>query len=90
MAGSPIHIHVHYAKHKEYIAEEIINNNRYYPSSYDRPHDFSVIANYHLNKRLRFSANFSYATGRPITLPENYYFNVIIRNKPGNDTDYFF
>jgi hypothetical protein len=58
-------------------AEEIVNNNSYYPSSYDKPHDFSVIANYHLNKRLRFSANFSYATGRPISLPENYYFNVV-------------
>jgi len=58
-------------------AEEIVNDNRYYPSSYDKPHDLSVIANYHLNKRLRFSANFSYATGRPIALPENYYFNMV-------------
>jgi hypothetical protein len=56
------------------FAEETINKNNYYPSSYDRPHDFSIVANYHFNKRLRFSANFSYASGRPITLPEYFYF----------------
>jgi hypothetical protein len=53
--------------------EETINNNTYYPSAYDRPHDFSIAASYHLNKRLRFTANFSYSTGRPITLPEYKY-----------------
>jgi len=56
-------------------AREIVNGNRYYPSSYDRPHDFGVVGNFNLNKRIRFSANFSYSTGRPITLPEYYYFN---------------
>jgi len=53
--------------------EESINNNTYYPSSYDRPHDFSILANYHLNKRLAFSANFVFSSGRPITLPEYKY-----------------
>jgi hypothetical protein len=56
------------------FSSEILNNNRYYPSSYDRPHDFSVIANFHLNKRIIFTGNFSYSTGRPITLPENFYY----------------
>jgi hypothetical protein len=65
------------------FAAETINSNRYYPSSYDRPHDFSIAANYHLNKRLRFSANFSYASGRPITLPEYKYF-------AGNEVVVFF
>lgn len=54
---------------------EIINNNQYYPSSYDRPHDFNFIGNFNLNRRVKFSANFSYASGRPITLPEYYFFN---------------
>ncbi|MBN2482487.1 MAG: TonB-dependent receptor [Bacteroidales bacterium] len=53
--------------------EEIINNGRYFPSSYDKPHDFTVVANYHVNKRLSFSANFTYSTGRPVTLPEYKY-----------------
>ena len=56
------------------FSSDIINNNEFYPSSYDRPHDFSIIANFHLNRRIVFSGNFSYSTGRPITLPENFYF----------------
>ncbi|HEX2396389.1 MAG TPA: carboxypeptidase-like regulatory domain-containing protein [Bacteroidales bacterium] len=56
-------------------SNEIVNHNRYYPSSYDRPHDFGVVCNFNQNKRVRFSANFTYSTGRPITLPEYYFFN---------------
>jgi hypothetical protein len=55
---------------------DIVNENKYYASSYDRPHDFSVVANFHLNRRIRFSANFSYSTGRPVTLPEYYFLNT--------------
>ena len=55
-------------------AEDMINNNRYFPSSYDIPHDFSTVFNYHINKRAQLSANFSYMTGRPITLPEYKYY----------------
>jgi hypothetical protein len=54
--------------------ENAINHNKYFPSSYDRPHDFTIVANYHLNRRVKLSANFSYSTGRPITLPEYKYF----------------
>jgi hypothetical protein len=64
-------------------AGETINNNQYYPSSYDRPHDFTAVLNYHVNKRLQLSANFSYATGRPITLPEYKYYT-------GSDVVVFF
>lgn len=54
---------------------DMINGNRTYPSSYDRPHDFTVVANYQFNKRLHLSANFTYASGRPVTLPEYKYFS---------------
>lgn len=54
-------------------SNEIINRNRLFPSSYDRPHDFGMIGNFNLNRKIRFSVNFSYSTGRPITLPEFYY-----------------
>jgi hypothetical protein len=53
--------------------EESINNNEFYPSSFDKPHDLSVVASYHFNRRVRISGNFSYATGRPVTLPEYEY-----------------
>ncbi|MBN1789628.1 MAG: TonB-dependent receptor [Bacteroidales bacterium] len=55
-------------------AGEMINGNNWFPSSYDRPHDVTVVSNLHLNKRLQLSANFTYASGRPITLPEYKYF----------------
>ena len=46
-----------------------INNNEYYPSNYDKPHDVSVVLNYNINKRWNASANFAYMTGRPMTIP---------------------
>jgi len=52
---------------------KIISNNNYFPSSYDKPHDFTIVANWHANRRLQFSANFTYSTGIPITLPEYKY-----------------
>jgi hypothetical protein len=57
----------------DFNQSKIISNNRYFPSSYDKPHDFTIVANWHVNKRLRLSANFTYSTGRPITLPEYKY-----------------
>ncbi len=56
--------------------EETVNNGDYFPSNYDKPHDFSLVANYKLTKRFSFSTNFIYQTGRPITFPVgNYVFN---------------
>ncbi len=55
-------------------ATELINDNKYFPSSYDIPHDLTVVLNYHINKRVQFSGNFSFASGRPITLPEYKFF----------------
>lgn len=52
---------------------KIISNNKYFPSSYDKPHDFTIVANWHVNRRLQLSANFTYSTGQPITLPEYKY-----------------
>lgn len=51
-------------------AYEKINNNQYFPSTFDKPHNFNVVGNYHISKRWRFSWAFTYNTERPITLPE--------------------
>jgi len=48
---------------------EMINGGRYYPSNFDKPHDFTLIGNYRVNRRFSTSLNFTYSTGRPITLP---------------------
>lgn len=48
---------------------EVINQGKYYPSNYDKPHAFNFIGNYKFNRRFSVSANTTYSTGRPITLP---------------------
>jgi hypothetical protein len=48
---------------------EQVNNGDYFPTNYDKPHDFSVVANYKLTKRYSISTNLIYQTGRPITYP---------------------
>ncbi|WP_229793701.1 TonB-dependent receptor [Salinimicrobium marinum] len=53
--------------------EETVNNGEYFPSNFDKPHDFSVVANYKLTRRFSFSGNFVYQTGRPITYPVGKY-----------------
>ena len=51
------------------FAEELVNNGEFFPSNYDKPHDFSLVGNYKLTKRYSISANFIYQTGRPVTVP---------------------
>ena len=52
---------------------ERVNNGDFFPTNYDKPHDLSVAWNYQLAKRLSFSTNLLYQTGRPITLPAGNY-----------------
>ena len=53
--------------------EEIVNGGEYFPSNFDKPHDFSMVANYKFTQRFSLSANFVYQTGRPITYPVGKY-----------------
>ena len=48
---------------------DMINGGRYYPSNFDKPHDLTLIGNYRFSRRFSTSLNFTYSTGRPITLP---------------------
>lgn len=50
-------------------ASETVNQGEYYPSSYDKPHAVNFIGNYKFSRRVNFSLNMTYSTGRPITLP---------------------
>ncbi len=49
--------------------ENRINNGVFFPSNFDKPHDLSLVANYKFSKRFSFSTNFTYQTGRPVTVP---------------------
>ena len=53
--------------------EEKLWDGEYYPSIYDKPHDFSMVATYNISRRWRFTGNFVYVSGRPVTLPELQY-----------------
>jgi len=47
-----------------------INRGEYFPSNFDKPHEVTVSGTYRFSRRVTFSSNFTYSTGRPITLPE--------------------
>lgn len=53
--------------------EDRVNNGEFFPSNYDKPHDFNIVANYKLTQRFSLSGNFAYQTGRPITYPVGSY-----------------
>jgi len=60
------------------FVENRINYGEPYPSNYDKPHAINFVANYDLTRRVSFSGNLVYATGRPITYPTAFYlFNDI-------------
>lgn len=48
---------------------DAINGGNVYPASYDRPHNFNIVTNYQLSRRIVLSATWVYTTGAPVTLP---------------------
>ena len=54
---------------------EAINGGKWFPASYDKPNDFSLMLNYLISRRVSFSLNYTYNTGRPITYPVALYEN---------------
>ncbi|MCK4922228.1 MAG: TonB-dependent receptor [Bacteroidales bacterium] len=56
-------------------AVERINNGIAYPSNFDRPHSMNFVSNYRVNRRLSFSSNVVYSSGRPVTLPVSIYYS---------------
>jgi hypothetical protein len=55
------------------IHDQQINNNKPFPSNYDKPHAVNLVANYKFSRRLSVSSNLVYSTGRPITYPVGFY-----------------
>lgn len=59
--------------------EEKINNGRWFPSKLDRPHNLNVGFRFNMNRSNVFSANFTYLSGRPVTIPSaNYIVDQIV------------
>jgi hypothetical protein len=46
-----------------------INQNEYYPSNFDIPHNASLVVNIQPNQRHTLTFNFNYSRGRPTTYP---------------------
>ncbi len=53
---------------------EQINQGKTYPSNFDKPHVMNLVVNYRPFRRLSFSFNTVYNTGRPITMPEGIFY----------------
>jgi hypothetical protein len=54
--------------------DEIINRNEWFPSDYDKPSNLSLTHTYLYSRRLSFSSNFTWSTGRPVTYPITSYY----------------
>ena len=50
-----------------------LNNNEYFPTRFDRPHNLSVVGSYDFNDRWTVSSTFSYQAGTPATFPTSQY-----------------
>jgi hypothetical protein len=48
---------------------ESINRGKQYPSNFDQPHILNVAWKINLSRRHFFTGNFTYRTGRPVTVP---------------------
>jgi len=51
------------------FSDEIINGGKWFPANFDIPNDLVVTFNYLFSRRLSFSSNYVYSSGRPITYP---------------------
>ncbi len=50
-----------------------INNGQWYKASNDRRNDLSIVTIYNLDSKWKFSASWTYSSGRPITAPDAKY-----------------
>ena len=52
-----------------------MNGGDWYPTEYDKPHDFKFVGNYKFTRRYSLSLNMDYSTGRPTTVPAGQYYD---------------
>lgn len=59
-------------QHDDRVARPI-NDGDWFPTEYDRPHEFKLVGNYKFTERYSMSCNVDYSTGRPTTIPTAFY-----------------
>ncbi|WP_295940344.1 carboxypeptidase-like regulatory domain-containing protein [uncultured Alistipes sp.] len=57
-----------------------VNDGDWYPTEYDKPHDFKFVGNYKFTERISISVNVDYSTGRPITIPAGQYYDKSLQS----------
>jgi hypothetical protein len=62
-------------QHDKLVANPV-NRGDWYPTDYDKPHDFKLVGNYKFSQRYSFSLNVDYSTGRPTTIPAGKYYDA--------------
>jgi hypothetical protein len=55
------------------FSEELINSGKWFPANFDKPHDLIITFNYLYSRRVSFSANYNFSSGRPVTYPVSSY-----------------
>lgn len=58
-----------FVKSTSKFREENINSGNWYPANYDKPNNLIITYQYLYSRRFSFYADYTYSTGRPITLP---------------------
>lgn len=56
-----------YTYSRSLVHSEFIQNNKWYPTNYDQPHQINFSAQSRLGSNVVLSATFSYSTGKPFT-----------------------
>jgi len=64
-----------------------VNNGNWYPTDYDKPHDFKLTGNYKFTQRYSCSVNLDYSTGRPTTIPAGKYYDQTLNTEQVFYTD---
>lgn len=64
-----------------------VNNGEWYPTEYDKPHDFKFVGNYRFTRRFSLSCNLDYSTGRPTTIPAGQYYDKLLNTMQVYYTD---
>lgn len=54
-------------------AQETVNGGRWFPANFDKPHQVNLIGRIQINPTNSFTWNFTYSTGRPISIPVSSY-----------------
>lgn len=57
-----------------------VNGGKWYPTEYDKPHDFKFVGNYKFTRRYSMSCNVDYSTGRPTTIPAGQYYDKVLNS----------